>query len=192
MKIYILLLLITSFFSCTNEINKKAESKEDTIEIIEKNVPYKEILISIMGTLSAFLIWRLQHQKDKIKDIENQLSEKKHLLYSELVYIIIDLATASKIGKELTEEDILKRLMTIKRDLFLYAPDNVFKTFTEWTLHLNKPNSGINHFKIYFKMMNLARKDMGKSSSKISLDDFMLFLMQDENEYKKFKEANNW
>lgn len=76
--------------------------------------------------------------------------------------------------------------------MFFYAPDNFFKTFTDWTLQLNETSPGVDHFKTYFKMMKLARKDMGHRSSKIDLDDFMLFLMQDKEEYKKFKEINNW
>lgn len=146
-----------------------------------------------MGTLSAFLIWRIQYQKDKIKDIESQLSEKKYKMYSELVYLVVDLTMASKMGeKSLTEKDITKRLLTAKRDMFLYAPDNIFKTYTAWTLELKGENPGVHHFKTYFKMMKLVRKDMGHSTSKLSLDDFMLFLMQDESEYKKFKETYNW
>jgi len=171
----------------------KVEDKVEKIENTEEKIPYKEILLSLLGTLSAFLIWRVQHQKDRIKDIESQLSEKKYKLYSEIVYLVVDLSMSSKMGeKPLTERDIQKRLLTAKREMFLYAPDNIFKTFTEWTLELQGPNPGVNHFKTYFKMMKLIRKDMGFGSSKIDLDDFMLFLMQNKEEYRKFKEFNNW
>ena len=155
-------------------------------------IPYKEILLLILGTLSTFLIWRLQHQKDKIKDIESQLSERKYKLYSELVYIIFDILNASKVGKAISEKDIVKRMLDIKRDMFLYAPDVIFKTFTEWTLALNKSNATMNHFKIYFKMMKLVRKDMGQTSTKLELDDFMLFIMQNEEGYNEFKKTNGW
>lgn len=150
-------------------------------------------MLSLLGTLSAFLIWRVQYQKDKIKDIESQLSEKKYKLYSEIVYLIIDLSMAGKMGeKQLTEKDIQKRLLTAKREMFLYAPDNIFKTYTDWTLELKQPDLAVGHFKTYFKMMKLIRKDMGFGSSKISLDDFMLFLMQDNEEYKRFKQLHKW
>ena len=155
-------------------------------------IPHKEILLLILGTLSTFLLWRVQHQKDKIKNIESQLSERKYKLYSDLVYIIIDVMNAGKTGKTISEKDILQRMLDIKRDMFLYAPDRIFKTFTQWTLELNKANTSTTHFKIYFKMMKLVRKDMGQNSTKISLDDFMLFLMQSEDEYKKFKETQGW
>lgn len=187
--------IIVSIAYCTSlsSQNEASKVKELNNVIKDENIPYKEILLSLLGTLSAFLIWRVQHQKDKIKDIESQLSEKKYKLYSEIVYLIIDLSMAGKMGeKPLTEKDIQKRLLTAKREMFLYAPDKIFKTYTEWTLELQNPDFGVSHFKTYFKMMRLIRKDMGFGSSKISLDDFMLFLMQNNEEYKKFKQIHNW
>ena len=146
----------------------------------------------MLGTLSTFLIWRVQHQKDKIKDIESQLSEKKYQLYSQLVYVIFDIMNAGKLGKPLSEKELLKRMLDIKKDMFLYAPDEVFKTFTKWTLAINNTENSITHFKLYFEVMKMARKDMGQSSTKIQLKDFMLFLMQSEEEYKKFELQNGW
>ena len=64
------------------------------------NLPLKEIFLLFLGTLSTYLIWRVQHQKDKIKSIENQLSEKKFEIYSELVYIIFDTMHGEKIEKK--------------------------------------------------------------------------------------------
>jgi hypothetical protein len=155
-------------------------------------IPYKEILLLLLGSLSTYLIWRVQYQKDKIKDIESQLSERKYKLYSELVYIIFDVMNSNKLGNPISESDLLKRMLDIKRDLFLYAPDIIFKTFTEWTLALNNPNNSTSHFKIYFKMMKLVRKDMGQSSTQINLKDFMVFLFQNESTYEEFKKINNW
>ena len=195
MKKILLSIILLFVFNFGFAESKKADKtvEEDKTKLVVEEVPYKEILLSLLGTLSAFLIWRIQHQKDKIKDIESQLSEKKYKMYSELVYLVVDLTMASKMGeKPLTEKDITKRLLTAKRDMFLYAPDSIFKTYTAWTLELEGKNPGVNHFKTYYKMMKLVRKDMGHKSSKLTLDDFMLFLMQDESEYKKFKEVYNW
>jgi len=192
-KLSIILFLLFTSNNLIAENSQLNKPKKNEVGLMEEKVPYKEILLSLLGTLSAFLIWRVQHQKDKIKDIESQLSEKKYKLYSELVYLVVDIIFASKMGeKALTEKEISKRLLTAKRDMFLYAPDNIFKAYTEWTLELKGPNPGVNHFKTYFKMMKLVRKDMGHSSSKLNLDDFMLFIMQDEEDYKMFKETHNW
>ncbi|SNB19748.1 conserved hypothetical protein [Flavobacterium psychrophilum] len=155
-------------------------------------IPYKEILLLILGTLSTFLIWRIQYQKDKIKDIESQLSERKYKMYSELIYILFDISNAEKINEKVTDRDVLKRILSIKRDMFLYGTDDMFKTFTKWTLELNKEKNTTKHFKTYFELMKLARKDMGQKNTKIELDDFMLFYMQNEENYSEFKRLNNW
>ncbi|MBB4802114.1 hypothetical protein HNP37_002187 [Flavobacterium nitrogenifigens] len=138
------------------------------------------------------MIWRIQYQKDKIKNIESQLSERKYKMYSDLIYLIFDIPNAEKLGEEITQQDILKRILGIKRDMFLYAPDEMFKTFTNWTLELKNQTNGTIHFKIYFELMRLVRKDMGHIKTKIKLDDFMLFYMQDELAYKEFKRINGW
>lgn len=158
-----------------------------------ENLPLKEILLLILGTLSTYLIWRVQFQKDKIKNIETQLSEKKFQIYSELVYIIFDTMHGEKVGKKITDKELLKRILDIKKNMFLYASDEMFESFKNWTLELQKPgNNGVDHFKKYFELMKLVRKDMGQSNSKISLDDFMIYIMQNEEEYQKFKTLYNW
>jgi hypothetical protein len=157
---------------------------------IATQIPYKEILLSIMTFLSAFLLWRIQYQKDRVKNIESQLSERKYKMYSEFVYILFDITNATKTGKPVTEKEIIKRMAEIKRDMFIYAPDKVFKKFTEWTLKLSGGGSGITHFKTYFELMKMIREDMGNKGTKLKLDDFMLFYMQSEQEYEKFKETH--
>ncbi len=64
--------------------------------------PYKEILLLLLGTLSTYLVWRVQYQKDRLKNIENQLSDKKYKMYSELLYIFFDVSMANKTGVEIT------------------------------------------------------------------------------------------
>ncbi|CAN1484788.1 hypothetical protein MCEGE10_00024 [Flavobacteriaceae bacterium] len=155
-------------------------------------IPFREISLLILGSLTTFLIWRIQHQKEKIKNIESQLSVRKYKMYSELIYLLFDITNAEKIGETVTQQEILKRILGIKKDMFLYAPDEMFKTFTKWTLELGKQTDSTTHFKTYFELMKLARKDMGQKETKIKLDDFMLFYMQDESAYKEFKKINNW
>lgn len=154
--------------------------------------PIKEILLLILGSLSTYLIWRVQYQKDKIKNIENVISEKKYKLYSELVYVIIDAMHGDKVNKKLTDKQLLERILFIKRDIFLYGNDEMFRKFIEWFLETNKNPDKTNHFKIYYELMKMARKDMGQINTNITLDEFMLFLIQNEEEYLKFKEQNNW
>ena len=77
--------------------------------------------------------------------------------------------------------------------MFLYASDEMFLAFTNWSLELQKPGyNGVDHFKKYFELMKLVRKDMGHTNTKLDLDDFMIYIMQNKEEYQKFKEQYNW
>lgn len=156
-----------------------------------ENIPLKEILLLIMTGLSSYLIWRVQFQKDKIKNIENQLAEKKYKMYSELIYLLFDLSNSQKIGNKISSDDVVIKLLSVKKEMFIYSPDKIFKKFTDWLLEINKQGS-VDHFKTYFELMKMMREDMGHLRTKINLDDFMLFYMQNKEEYKKFKEMNNW
>ncbi|WP_291870704.1 hypothetical protein [Maribacter sp.] len=161
-------------------------------EIPIEQIPFKEIALLILGTLSTFLVWRVQHQKDKIRNVESQLSDKKYQMYSELIYILFDITNGEKVGKKVSQRDLLKRILAIKRDMFIYAPDEIFKKFTKWTLEINKVENSMSQFKTYFELMKLVRKDMGQKNTKLDLDDFMLFYMQSEEEYQVLKEQNGW
>lgn len=153
-------------------------------------LPVKETLLVLVSTFSAFLLWRIQYQKEKIKNIESQLSDKKYKMYSELIYMIFDVSLGDKVGKKMSNEDIMKRIISVKREMFIYAPDEIFNTFTDWFLSIKEGSAS--HFKVYFKLMKLMRQDMGHYNTKLELDDFMLFLMQNREEYQKFKKENNW
>lgn len=155
-------------------------------------MPYKELLTWSLGLLSAYLMFKVQTQRDKIKSIESQLSDKKYKMYSELIYIFFDITSAEKIGKEVTEKELIEKIYLIKKDMFLYAPDAVFKKFTTWVTGLNNHDNPTKHVKVYFDLITLIRKDMGNKSTKLTLDDFMLFYMQNKEEYDKFKKENNW
>ncbi|MFN0175029.1 MAG: hypothetical protein ACKVU0_10310 [Saprospiraceae bacterium] len=153
------------------------------------NFPFQEILLLILGTLSTFLIWRVQYQKDRLRSIENQLSDKKYKTYSDLLNLFFDIVKSNKTGDKISSIEIANRMYAIKAGIFLYAPDEIFKKYTLWITSLND-NPG--HFKIFYEILLLARKDMGNTKTQISLDEFMLFWMQNTEEYATFKKTYGW
>lgn len=155
-------------------------------------IPYKELLLLILGSISTYLIWRVQYQKDRLKSIESQLSDKKYRMYSEVIYIFFDVTMESKTGVEVSQAEVLKRLIAIKKDMYLYASDDIFNKFKEWLLNLNNHDNPTKHFYDYYELIKLIRKDMGNEKTKLTLDDFMLFYMQNSQEYQTFKHQNKW
>ena len=154
--------------------------------------PFKEIILLILGAISTYLIWRVQYQKERIKTIESQLSDKKFKIYSDLLYLFFDLSKSSKTGDQVTEKELVNRIYDIKAGIFLYTSDEIFIKFTQWVTSLNDPKNAIDHFKIYFELMLLVRKDMGNIKTQLKIDDFMLFYMQNHEEYAKFKKMHGW
>ena len=106
------------------------------MQILEyiKEVPFKEIMVVFLTALFGYLVWRIQYQKEKIKSIESQLSDKKYKMYSEFVYILFDISKGSKDGQPVENTEVANRFGNVKRDMFLYAPDTIFKKYTEWRL----------------------------------------------------------
>lgn len=68
--------------------------------------PFKEVILLILGAISTYLIWRVQYQKERIKTIESQLSDKKFKIYSDLLYLFFDLSKSSKTGDQITEKEL--------------------------------------------------------------------------------------
>ena len=87
---------------------------------------------------------------------------------------------------------LVNRIYDIKAGIFLYTSDEIFIKFTQWVTSLNDPKNTIDHFKIYFELMLLVRKDMGNIKTQLKIDDFMLFYMQNYEEYAKFKKMHGW
>lgn len=150
------------------------------------------LLTIIFAFSSAVLVVTLQRRTERLKIVENQLSDKKYKMYSELLYIFFDVSMSEKTGENISQQDLMKRLIAIKRDMYLYAPDEIFRGFTKWLLDLHNHDNPTKQFKDYYELIKLIRKDMGNRATKLSLDDFMLFYMQSREEYAKFKSQNGW
>ena len=153
-------------------------------------LPYKEILLLVLGSLSTYLIWRVQYQKDRLKTIESQLSEKKYKMYSEVIHIFFDMSKKNGVDFEFPLDDIVNRIGNIKKDMFLYAPDNIFLKFKDWAVCVTSGNGS--HFHIYYELISLIRREFGYKNTKISFDEFMIFYMQNPEEYEKLKKLMNW
>jgi hypothetical protein len=156
-----------------------------------EHIPIKEILLATLTAFSSFLIWKIQFQKNKIKSIQNQLAERKYQMYSDLIYILFDVTNTEKKGNKSSETELRKKVLSVKKNMFIYAPDKIFKKFTKWLLEVSNTDS-LDHFKTYFEIMKMMREDMGHIKTNITLEEFMLFYMQNKLEYEKFKKSNNW
>ena len=153
--------------------------KEDVVLIVKGVISFLSITIVILG-------WYIHRQTEKIKVMENLISEKKNEAYSSFVGLFYDLLKQSKENKSLDTHDGLEKMMEIKKTLFMYGSDRVFKAMNEWLKYCNPQYDQKEMLNKVLKLLVLIRKDL-QNNSKLKVDDILLNIMQSEEEVKKFK-----
>ena len=153
--------------------------KEDVVLLVKGVISFLSITIVILG-------WYIHRQTEKIKVMENLISEKKNEAYSSFVGLFYDLLKQSKENKSLDTHDGLEKMMEIKKTLFMYGSDRVFKAMNEWLKYCNPQYDQKEMLNKVLKLLVLIRKDL-QNNSKLKVDDILLNIMQSEEEVKKFK-----
>lgn len=153
--------------------------KEDVVLLVKGVISFLSITIVILG-------WYIHRQTEKIKVMENLISEKKNEAYSSFVGLFYDLLKQSKENKSLDTHDGLEKMMEIKKTLFMYGSDRVFKAMNEWLKYCNPQYDQKEMLNKVLKLLVLIRKDL-QNNSKLKVDDILLNIMQSEEEVKKFR-----
>ncbi|MBU2019063.1 MAG: hypothetical protein KJ941_05405 [Bacteroidetes bacterium] len=155
---------------------------------IEYSISISEIAVVLLVILTSGLGYIIKKQHDRIKDIQSQLSEKKYNVYHEIFSIYFDLIKDSKTKKTISTEKLGIRIMDIKKDLLIYAPDNILQKFIEWTRYTNNnETTDMRHFLIYIELFRLIRMDMGYPKTTLSEDDVWKLIMTSDIEIAKMK-----
>lgn len=153
--------------------------KEDIVLLVKGVISFLSITIVILG-------WYIHRQTERIKVMENLISEKKNEAYSSFVGLFYDLLKQSKENKSLDTHDGLEKMLEIKKSLFMYGSDRVFKAMNEWLKYCNPQYDQKEMLNKVLKLLVLIRKDL-QNNSKLKVDDILLNIMQSEEEVKKFK-----
>lgn len=156
------------------------------------SISLSEILVAVLGILAAGLGYIIKEQRDKINSIKKQLSEKKYKVYHEIYSIFFDLFKQQKgLQKKEHINTIGSRLIDIKKDLFIYAPDIIINKFTEWNNSIDSEQGGIKHITVFLELFILIRKDMGHEKTEIVPLDILRSIMINDVEFEKIKEQIN-
>lgn len=153
--------------------------KEDIILLVKGIASFAGIIVCILG-------WYIHRQTEKIKVMENLISEKKNEAYSNFVGLFYDLLAQTKENNHLDTHDGLKKMMEIKKTLFMYGSDKVFKAMNEWLKYCNHQNNQKEMLNKVLELLVLIRKDL-QNGSKLKVDDILLNIVQSEDEVKKLK-----
>ena len=149
-------------------------SQELIITILTVLVP---AIVTVLGIVIAW-------QTEKLRTMREQLSEKKYNAYADAVKIFYSVMKDAKLHKTTNTDAVVQKMTEIKRDIFMYGSDEVFKAFNVWLLAANSPDLKA-QFSAFLVFMLEMRKDMCNNKTKLTKHDILLNLTQSEEEANK-------
>ena len=150
----------------------------------ENIIAILSILISAIVAITGFIIAR---QSEKLRTMREQLSEKKYKAYADAVKMFYSVLKDAKANRATNNEEMMNRMIDIKRDIFMYGSDKVFKAFNTWLLEA-KDNNDKAQFAAFLDFVLEMRKDLCNNKTKLTKHDILLNLTQSEEEAKKLFE----
>ena len=156
-------------------------SHENIIELLS-------ILISAIVALAGFIIAR---QTEKLRTMREQLSEKKYKAYADAVKMFYSVLKDSRLHKPTNNKEMLMNMIDIKRDIFMYGSDKVFKAFNTWLLEA-KENNDKKQFSAFLDFVLEMRKDLCNGKTNLTKHDILLNLTQSDEEAKQLFEEDSW
>jgi len=154
---------------------------------MEISISLSEILVAVLIIISSGLGYIIKEQKEKIKSINDQLSEKKYKLYNETYSLFFDIIKATKGMKNQSIKGIGSNIIDIKKDLLIYAPDSIVEKFIEWNRFTANNEGDMRHAKIFLELYILIRKDMGHPKTMINESDILKLIMTSDSEVEHMK-----
>lgn len=91
----------------------------------------------------------------------------------------------TKAQRPTNNEEMMGKMIDIKRDIFMYGSDKVFKSFNKWLL-ATKDNNDKVQLAAFLDFVLEMRKDLCNNKTKLTKHDILLNLIQNEEEVKSF------
>ena len=150
------------------------------------------ILISLLTVSSTLFVVILQRKTEKLKIIENQLSQNKYKAYIDLVEVFYSTIKKIKMNEGDNSIELGTKIFNAKKDILMFGSDEVFKKYTNWLTYTSENPNDPKHMSLFLDLMLEIRKDMRGNKTGITKTDIMQNLMQDRNELKKLEHWWLW
>lgn len=142
-----------------------------------------KILLGVLSTTVILLLGLLKMYHDRLREVKLKLSDKKYDTYFEIIATLFELINRQKGLSKITDDQLLKRMMDVKRNLLLYGNDKAIRKFFEWETNQLTGKRLWN----WVELTAIARRDMGNRWTKITADDILKSLLSEQDEYEDFK-----
>lgn len=138
---------------------------------------------AIVAVAGIIIAW----QTEKLRTMREQLSEKKYNAYADAVKMFYSVLKDAKANRTTNNKEMMDRMIDIKRDIFMYGSDKVFKAFNKWLLSTTNSNDKA-QFAAFLDFVLEMRKDLCNNKTKLTKHDILLNLTQSEEEARKLFE----
>lgn len=149
-------------------------SQETFNTLLTVSVP---AIVTVAGIIIAW-------QTEKLRTMREQLSEKKYKAYADAVKMFYSVLKDSKAHRSTNNEKMMEKMIDIKRGIFMYGSDKVFKAFNTWLITTMSSNDN-KQFAAFLNFVLEMRKDLCNNKTKLTKYDILLNLTQSEEEAKK-------
>lgn len=149
-------------------------SQETFNTLLTVSVP---AIVTVAGIIIAW-------QTEKLRTMREQLSEKKYKAYADAVKMFYSVLKDSKAHRSTNNEKMMEKMIDIKRDIFMYGSDKVFKAFNTWLISTMSTNDK-KQFAAFLNFVLEMRKDLCNNKTKLTKYDILLNLTQSEEEARK-------
>ena len=146
-------------------------SQETFNTLLTVSVP---AIVTVAGIIIAW-------QTEKLRTMREQLSEKKYKAYADAVKMFYSILKDSKAHRSTNNEKMREKMIDIKRDIFMYGSDKVFKAFNTWLISTMSINDK-KQFAAFLNFVLEMRKDLCNNKTKLTKYDILLNLTQSEEE----------
>lgn len=149
-----------------------------------------DLIITILSValpiIATILGWVIHRKTEKIKIMENQLSDKKYQAYANIVSTFYSILKDSKNHKSTNQKVLMEQMIDSKRDILMYGSDSVFKAFNNYLVKSGENTDATTTMNSFLDFIIAIRKDMCGKQTKVTKRDILINLVQNESEIDSF------
>ncbi len=143
----------------------------------EKDI--KAALIGVFGVTVAALCSHYFAQK---REMASRQFSQKAKAYEGIFDLIFEIMKEVKAENKMTQEEMLRRMIAIKRDMMIWAGNDVLKAWANFESEASKGDNA-NVFKSMEKVFRALRKELGHRDVTLAEGDLVKWIVQQSDHH---------
>ncbi len=137
----------------------------------------KEIKAALIGLFGITLAAVFSHYFAQKREIASRQFSQKVKAYENIFDLIFELIKGVKDGRELSEKEMSYRGIKIKRDLLIWAGENVLKAWRDYECEAEKGEHA-NVFRYMDRIFRALRRELGHRDTTLAEGDLVKWLVR--------------